>query len=104
MTGDWRPRQVWLAYLDATYRHVNVIQSGLRFRNYHLSKQSTSKSWEALLENWVSNDEERVIASIDGGTDELGVPRTQRGASVVGAALKPGDEGYLDPIAAAFSD
>lgn len=102
MTADWRPRPEFVAYLDRAYRHVNVLASGVRFRNYHFAKQSTSKSFEALLENWVSNDEDRILAQFDGGTDELGVPRTQRGTSIVGDALKPGDEGYFDP--SSFSD
>jgi hypothetical protein len=95
----WQPSGALLGWLRQAYPHVDVNACYTRFRNFHFAKQDTSKSWDALFENWVSNDEDRAIAATIGGTDELGKPRAQRGtSSVVGPALQPGEEGYFDPL------
>lgn len=98
ITADWEPRPEFWQYLAETYPHADVWQgSVMRFRNYQYARQATSKSFEALLENWVSNDNERAEQNLKAGTDDLGVPRAQGKKSVVPDGPQPGDPDYLDP-------
>lgn len=98
MAPDWTPSPSWTRYLVDRYRHVNVVEVATRFRSYQFANQSTSKSWEALLETWCSRDEETIVRSLASGTDDLGVPVTQSGKTIVPPALQPGDEGYFNPL------
>lgn len=96
---QWAPRSELLDHLRHAYPHVDIDASRVRFWNFHYAKQDTSKSWDALFENWVSNDEDRVVASLLDGTDDRGIPRSQAGvSSTVGPPLRPGDPGYFNPL------
>lgn len=96
---DWAPASEWFAYLRVVYPDVDLSFAHVRFVNYHLSRKDVSRSWEALFENWVGGDQQRIDETKLAGTDDLGVPLRQRASSVVGDALKPGDEGYFDASA-----
>lgn len=93
----WTPRRVFAQYLADRYRHVTIAEALTRFRNHQLARQATSRSWEALFENWVSSDEQRTVAMLYSGTDDRGIPVTQSGKSIVPPPLQPGDEGYFNP-------
>ena len=96
IASNWTPRPDFHAYLREAYPHADVDSSIRRFALHHFAAQSTSKSWEAKLEVWVDNDNARAVSSLHEGTDDLGVPRTQRRAAGPLEA-RPGDPDYVDP-------
>ncbi len=75
--ADWIPGSLFRSNLRVLYPEVDLAQSHRRFVDHHLSRQSTSRSWEAEFRKWVSSDSERILER-RGGTDDMGVPRTQR--------------------------
>jgi hypothetical protein len=93
VASDWQPRPVWARWLMRKYPGIDVRESARRFVMHHVSKQDTSRSWEAALEVWVSQDHAKWMDQQ--GTDDLGVPRAQRGRTVRPA--QPGDPDYVDP-------
>lgn len=63
------------------FGHIVDIDICLRrFRNYY-SEGQTSRNWSAKFENWVLNDVER--AGTKSGTDDLGIPYSQRRSTSV---------------------
>lgn len=91
--GNWQPRPAWARRLMAEYPGLDVRESCSRFVMFHVAKQDTSRSWEAALRLWVSQDHERWRERQ--GTDDLGVPMGQRTSSHT--APQPGDPDYVDP-------
>lgn len=91
---DWQPSGGFATYLHATYPHVDIERRVREFVLWHMQNSKTSRSWEALLETWISRDE--AEATDLEGTDDLGIPRTQRKTSSVQPA-QPGDPDYFDP-------
>lgn len=93
ITAQWQPRQHFARYLMHLYPGIDHAECTRRFVAHHISRQDTSRSWEAGLNLWMSQDYERWREQQ--GTDDLGVPRGQRPSR--NRALQPGDEGYFDP-------
>jgi DNA-binding Lrp family transcriptional regulator len=90
---NWQPRPIYARWLMRNYPGIDLRESARRFRAHHFARQDTSRSWEASLSVWVSQDWQRW--SEQQGTDDLGVPRGQRARSTT--APQPGDPGYVDP-------
>lgn len=93
LSSSWQPRPVWARWLLRKYPGIDVQECARRFVLFHVSKQDTSRSWEAALEVWVSHDYERWREQQ--GTDDLGVPKGQRKSR--SAAAQPGDADYVSP-------
>lgn len=91
--ANWQPRGIWARYLMRKYPGIDVRESARRFTLHHVGRQDTSRSWEAALEVWVSHDHERWMEQQ--GTDDLGVPKGQRGRKIT--AAQPGDPDYVSP-------
>ena len=79
--AGWYPSVAFRRNLTLLYPEVNLAESHRRFVDHHLSRQSTSRSWEAEFRKWVSSDSERILER-RGGTDDMGIPRTQRKAPI----------------------
>lgn len=96
---DWQPSPAKRAELREAYgREIDLSLALAKFRAYH-SEGQTSRNWDARFTTWVLTDIQRVRERTRGGTDDLGVPLTQRPAER--RVLQPGDEGYvsLDDLA-----
>lgn len=96
MTNDWAPsvtmRDWLLERYNLTFDQLREI--GRRFVAHHISKGTTSRSWEAEFTKWVSTDAERYDEKRQ-GTDDRGVPYGQRPRT--NRAAQPGDPDYVDP-------
>lgn len=79
ISPEWLPRPAFRANLRVLYPEVDLRESYRRFVDFHLSRKDTSRSWEASFRAWVSRDHAQIMER-RGGTDDLGVPRTQRAA------------------------
>jgi hypothetical protein len=94
LPDGWEPSPEKMAALDSEFGRVVDLRYLLRrFRNHYVEGQ-TSRNWDAKFENWVLTEAAR--ATDLEGTDDLGIPRTQRKTSSVQPA-QPGDPDYFDP-------
>lgn len=95
----WRPTHGVAMALHREHGHeIDLTLALQKFRAFH-SEGQTSRNWDARFTTWVLTDVQRVRERTRGGTDDLGVPHTQRRAER--RVLQPGDEGYvsLDDLA-----
>lgn len=80
-------------------REVDLYLILQKFRAYYGEGQ-TSRNWDLKFTLWVIREVQDLREKKKGGTDDLGLPLTQKTATTTG--LTPEDEGYvsLDDLAA----
>lgn len=80
-------------------REVDLYLILQKFRAYYGEGQ-TSRNWDLKFTLWVIREVQDLREKKKGGTDDLGLPLTQKTATTAG--LTPEDEGYvsLDDLAA----
>lgn len=93
----WSPSRDKALALEAEFGDVVDLPLLLRrFRNFYVEGQ-TSRNWDAKFENWVLTEVERVRQRTLNGTDDMGIPLTQRASSIVPGPAQPGDPNYYNP-------
>lgn len=92
ITHWWAPRPVFARAMMHKYPDLDYRAAQTRFVNHYVARGQSSRSWEALLENWLSSDYDRMKDRE--GTDDLGIPKGQRKSTQ--RVPQPGDPDYFD--------
>lgn len=91
----WRPsHQQWVSLEKEFGTTVDLPLALRRFQNFYVEGQ-TSRNWPAKFENWVLSDVTKVRQTQREGTDERGIPYTQKKISR-DPSPQPGDDDYID--------